>query len=310
MTELSSGGDSLFASYSEAAKAQAESGITSADPLKLAIEQARAQQDLYFQTLNQDLPQVAKISDLKVPSPHGEVAIRLVYPDLVQAKSYIVFVRGGGFWAGNLDSHARTMRSLALLSGSVVCAIDYRRTPEFHFPVQRNEIVSVLDYLQTHQESLGILGCPVLFGESAGATLALSAAQYLRDQNQDQLAGLVLFYNNAGGFKPNARAYSQWVWKQYLGPHLATDDPQAVPLLGDLGRLPPVWIGVGEDDPLMTDSQKLAELLKVHGQDPILRVYQALPHGFLMWTGSLQPAFNALQESVEAIKVMHESKNT
>jgi hypothetical protein len=53
MTELSSGGDSVFASYSEAAKAQAESGITSADPLKLAIEQARAQQDLYFQTLNQ-----------------------------------------------------------------------------------------------------------------------------------------------------------------------------------------------------------------------------------------------------------------
>ena len=54
MTELSSGGDSVFASYSEAAKAQAESGITSADPLKLAIEQARAQHDLYFQTLNQD----------------------------------------------------------------------------------------------------------------------------------------------------------------------------------------------------------------------------------------------------------------
>jgi acetyl esterase len=292
----------MFDTYQEAANAQAHTGIKPADPLKLPIEQARAQQDLYFKTLNQDLPAVAKVEDTTIQGPYGEIPIRLVYPNTYQTMRYIIFIRGAGFWAGSLDSHARTMRTLALESGCVVCGIDYHRAPDFHFPAQRNEVITLVEYLKNHHQQLGIYGKPVLFGESAGATIALSSAQGLRDKAKNELAGLILFYNNAGGFKPEAREYSQWVWKQYLGPDTDLFDTQAVPLLGSVDNLPPIWQGVGADDPLITDTQKLADQLRALGKEPEVKVYPKLPHGFLMWTGNLRPALEALRDSVTIIK--------
>jgi len=292
----------MFNHFKEAANAQAQSGIKSADPLTQPLYQARLQQEQYFQTLNQDLPEVAKVEDRLIAGPSGEIPIRLVYPKTAEPTRYLIFIRGAGFWAGSLDSHARTMRTLALESGCVVCGIDYRRAPDFHFPVQRNEVITVLEYLKSEQISLGIYGKPVLFGESAGATIALSAAQALRDQNNNLLAGLILFYNNAGGFKPEAREYSQWVWQQYLGPNTALDNPEATPLLGSVTGLPPIWQGVGADDPLITDTNKLAHQLKAIGIDPQVKTFPNLPHGFLMWTGTLQPALDALRESVQVME--------
>jgi acetyl esterase len=300
----------MFTTYKEAANAQALSGVKSADPLTQPLEQARMQQDEYFKTLNQDLPEVAKVEDRLISGPAGDIPIRLVYPSLGEPTNYLIFIRGAGFWAGSLDSHARTMRTLALESGCVVCGIDYRRAPDFHFPVQRNEVIAVVEYLKSQQASLGILGQPVLFGESAGATIALSTAQALRDQKKNELAGLILFYSNAGGFKPKAREYSQWVWKQYLGPDTALDDSEATPLLASVAGLPPIWQGVGADDPLITDTQKLADQLQGIGAEVQVVTYPNLPHGFLMWTGTLQPALDALKESVQVMKKFFSNKGS
>ena len=295
----------MFQTYQEAVDAQALTGIKGGDPLTMPIEVARAMQDQYFQTLNQDLPSVAKTLDQTITGPYGEIPIRLIYPSNAPAANYLIFIRGAGFWAGSLDSHTRTMRTLVLESGCVVCGIDYRRTPEHHYPVQVNEVMALVTYLAQHQTSLGLQGQPVLFGESAGATIALSTAQSLRDMGgtfKNALAGLILFYSNAGGFKPTARAYSQWVFQQYLGPNNAIDDPRATPILGDFSGLPPIWQGVGADDPLLTDTQKVAQQLQAIGVSPQMQIFPALPHGFLMWTGSLQPALDALKISIGVLK--------
>jgi acetyl esterase len=294
----------MHPTYAQAAKAFAASGAAAADPLTLPIEQARQQQDRYFAEFNRDLPALAGVKDLLISGPHGDLPLRLHYPvNANAALPVIVFVRGGGWWAGSLDSHARTMHSLALLTGCVVCGVDYRRTPEHHFPVQRDELLTAIDWLQTEGASHGLqLAPPVLFGESAGATLCLSAAMALRDQGLATPAGLVLFYTNAGGPKPTARAYSQWVWQQYLGHEGASTDGSAVPLLGDLSGLPPMWLGAGEDDPLMADTLTLERLLRESGQTPQLVTYPGLPHGFVMWTGLLAPALQALEQASTAAR--------
>ena len=88
-----------------------------------------------------------------------------------------------------------------------MCAVDYRRTPEYTYPVQRDEILTVLAWLRAHGTEYGFkYGEPVLFGESAGATIALSAALALRDASLPLPAGMVLFYTNAGGPRASARA--------------------------------------------------------------------------------------------------------
>lgn len=291
----------MFQTYAEAAEAMARGGLAAADPLVTPIAQARAQQDAYFAGFNRGLELAAGgTRDVTIAGPHGSLPLRLHFPGAASGdRPVIVFVRGAGFWAGGLASHARTMHTLARLTDCVVCGVDYRRAPEHRYPVQRDELLAALHWLG---ESRPKAGATVLFGESAGATICLSAAIALRDRGQPLPAGLVLFYANAGGPKPTARAYSQWVWRQYLGHEGPSADRCAVPLLDSLRGLPPVWLGAGEDDPLMADTLAIDDKLRQAGNRPALMCYPGLPHGFVMWTGTLAPALAALQDGADAAR--------
>lgn len=291
----------MFQTYKEAAAQQARSGAPAADPLATPLAEARAQQDRYFQTLNVAPPQMADARNLRIPGPHGEIPVRLVYPRTGAALPCIVFVRGSGFWAGGIDSHLQTIHTLAQASGCVVCAVDYRRTPEHAFPVQRDEVLAVIDWLGRKGQELGVAPTPpVLFGESAGATICLTAALALRDRRATMPSGMVLFYNNGAGAKPTSRPYSQWVWQQYVG----SNDPEAVPgpapLRQDMRGMPPTWLACGEDDPLMADSELLALKLAAASVPHVFRRYPGMPHGFVMYSATLQPALAALTEAAEA----------
>ena len=133
-------GDKMFLTYAEAANAQKNLGASPADPLVMPINEARSQQDRYFQTLNQQVPDIEKSEDFVVDGPFGTISLRMNYPSLKGELNCILFIRGAGFWAGSLDSHTTTTRNLANFSACAVCAIDYRRTPEYRFPTQRDEV--------------------------------------------------------------------------------------------------------------------------------------------------------------------------
>ena len=292
----------MFKTFKEAQAFHKNLGIDPGDPLSMPIEQAREKQNIYFDSLKGVLPSISKIVDLEVQGKEGPIVVRLTYPLGDSPFNYVIFIRGAGWWAGGLDSHAQTTTSLADLSSSVVCAIDYYKTPEYCYPTQVNQVIEVLSFLRAHQAQYELLGKPILFGESAGSTIALSVAQKLRDMKDDALNGLVLFYCNADGFKPTARKYSQWVWEQYIGRGRPLSDNGAVPLQEDLSNLPPVFLAVGEDDPLIGDTQKLFNQLIAVGANPELNVLAHLPHGFLMWTATLEPAFKALEKSAHSIQ--------
>jgi len=295
-------GGKLFATFSEAAQEQASSGCKAADPLTIEIDAARAQQDLYFQSLNRGLPDIAHEKNIQIPGPFGTIPIRLTYPNQSPSLPCIIFIRGAGWWTGSLDSHARTARTLSILSECVVCAIDYRRTPEYRYPTQRDEVLCLISWLQKNAAQLGISEKLALFGESAGATIALSTALKLRDNLDSSLTGLALFYTNAGGPKPSSRPYSQWVWKQYLGHDGLSQNANAVPLLDKLNGLPQTWLGVGEDDPLINDTLEVHKKIISSGGKSTLVTYPGLPHAFVMYSGSLQPAYDALETASLALK--------
>jgi acetyl esterase len=294
-------GDNVFDTYKEAAARQAASGAAPGDPLTQTIDEARARQDRYFASLTGVPPAVAATRDERVPGPQGDTPVRIAYPATGRPLGCIVFVRGAGFWAGGLDSHTRTVNTLANLSGCAVCAVDYRRTPEFAYPTQRDEVLAVLGWLRANRTGLGLAATePVLFGESAGATICLTAALAMRDTSGPMPAGLVLFYNNGAGAKPTSRPYSQWVWSQYVGGNDPDAVPGPAPLKQELHGLPPAWIACGEDDPLMPDTLLLDEKLAAAGVPHTLRRYPGMPHAFVMFTATLKPALDALTEAAQA----------
>jgi acetyl esterase len=281
--------------YTKAAALIKEAGAEPADPLTTPIEAAREKQDRYFAFLAQDPPPVESISDFQVPGPAGNFATRIYYPTAEREKPVIVFVRGAGWWAGGLDSHDRTMRLLAKESGFAVCGVDYHRAPEQHYPTQLNEVLAAISWLRERGASLGVDAKRiVLCGESAGANLCSLAAVHLTRHAPKALCGLVLFYGNYAAPKPATRAYSKWVWSQYLGTDEQNANPDAVPLQADVAGLPPCWLGVGDADPLLDDTLRFCEKLRMARVSCEVKRYAGLPHAFVMLNRLFEPAANAV----------------
>lgn len=296
----------LHPAYAAAAVQIKQAGIETADPLTQPLAEARALQDRYFAFLAQDLPPVASIRNVFVPGPAGPFALRLIYPVASKADAQlpvVVFVRGAGWWAGALDSHERSMRIIANASGCVVCGVDYTRAPEAHFPVQRDQVCAFVRWLRAEGDAFGIDAQRLaLTGESAGANLSALAAARLNAQQAGTVKGLALFYGNYN--LPNAatRAYSKWVWANYLGvPH--TQAPvAAIPMRADVSALPPTWLGVGECDPLLDDSVQFAEKLRAANVPFELKRYPGVPHAFVMLSRLYDGATSALHDAAAALR--------
>src|SRR2546423_11839671 len=79
------------------------------------------------------LPQPAAIADVTIPTPAGPLAARIYRPARMPAPT-IVYFHGGGWVAGDLNTHDRQARLLAIEVEAVVLSVDYRRPPETKFP--------------------------------------------------------------------------------------------------------------------------------------------------------------------------------
>ncbi|MBN9473393.1 MAG: hypothetical protein ABS43_08045 [Bordetella sp. SCN 67-23] len=299
----------MYRTFQEAQQGLA--GQRPGDPLAMPIEEARLRQSRYFQALNTGVPDVARSDDHLVRGPHGDIPVRLVASHRQEHAPCLVFLRGAGFWAGGIDSHLGTIHRLAALTGCVIAAIDYRRAPEYRYPVQQDEILCVLAWLRSQGADLGLDGDAwAFFGESAGATLALSATLALRDRRQELPAGLVLFYPNCGGPRQGSRPYSQWVWRSYLGDADPDAVPGPVPLRQDLRGLPPVWLGCGAQDPLLADTGDLAERLQRAAVPHHVVQFPDMPHAFVMHAATLRPARLALEQAAAEVRRLFDSPLT
>ncbi len=300
----------MFDSYQEAAKAMLDAGIVPGDPLSMPLTEARLRQERYFAWLNQDQPAIASREDLNVDGPVGGMRVRIVRPHVGQPLPVALFIRGSGWWAGSLDSHERTTRLFANASGLAICSLDYHRIPEHRYPVQKDEVLAAIQWLRSEGRSLGLDPTRlILWGESAGATLALSAAQALQGCTQ-KLSGLILFYGNFGIPGPSARPYSHWVYDQYLGHAARRTDPQAVPLIGDMRGLPRTWLGVGDLDPLAASTVTLSERLAAARIPYDLVRFPGLPHAFAGLARILAPARQALLIGADAALSMTSTSTT
>src|SRR5258705_13959701 len=84
---------------------------------------------------------VASADDRLIPSPAGDVPVRVYYPRWESAaRPAGVFCHGGGFVLCDLESHDGFCRAMARHTESVVISVDYRLPPEHRAPAAAQDV--------------------------------------------------------------------------------------------------------------------------------------------------------------------------
>jgi acetyl esterase len=265
------------------------------------------------------LPPVARIDELSIPGPAGDIEIRLYWPENPTGAT-VVFFHGGGWIIGDLDSHDGHARRLAATVGAVVVHVQYRLAPENPFPAGYQDAVAATEWAYDHIDELGgRLDRIAVAGDSAGGNLAAAVAIHCRDTGRP-LAGQLLIYpavdlaaglavagvesggGNSGGTDSENDGFftgqDDWVERQYLGDDLSlATDPRVSPMHAvSHTDLAPAVIGIGHHDPLLDQNLAYAKVLDAAGVPTVLREYPDLIHGFFGMGGVSSSAERAADE--------------
>ena len=210
----------------------------------------------------------------------------------------IVYLHGGGWVVGDLDSHDFITAELAAHLQVLVLAVDYRLAPEHPFPAAFNDCLAVWRALESGDCPFPLdLKRRVVVGDSAGGNLAAALCLALRDADEPLPAAQVLIYPGLGG-AASLPSRSQCADAPLLGtsdldgyhalylPGPTQRSPYAMPLLAnDFSHLPPAFIAVAQFDPLRDDGVCFSERLNVAATPALLYQGQGLVHGCLRARG-------------------------
>jgi acetyl esterase len=220
----------------------------------------------------------------------------------------IVYLHGGGWVVGDLDSHDFICAELASTLGVLVIALDYRLAPEYPFPAAFEDCLGVWRALRTGPYRLDPERTLVA-GDSAGGNLAAALCLALRDAGEPLPAAQVLIYPGLGGDHRlpsrsecvDAPLLSSSDLDCYHALYLrGTGQPSAyaMPLLAeDFSGLPPALIAVAQFDPLRDDGMLYAERLNAAGVAATLYYGEGLVHGCLRARGQVAEV-DALYETL------------
>ncbi len=277
------------------------------------IAEARAKNDAATIAWSRGAPAMAT-AEIEIPGA-GAMRARLYLPAAARRLPVIVFVHGGGWTFGSIDTHDGTMRNLALASGCAVFGFDYRLAPEHPFPAPLDDTCAAVEFVR--RGGLGDAVDPArlaLAGDSAGATLALAAMLRARDEGGRLPAAAALFYGCYAPIfdTPSHKAFGEgfllttvnmrWYWMNYLAGRLEAPEPLAAPLDARLEGLPPLHISAAGLDPLRDDTSRLAVRLAEAG---VAFEYAHVPgvvHGCLRMSGRLAPARDLIRSAGRFLK--------
>lgn len=220
------------------------------------------------------------------------VAVRLYRPASATPLPLLVFLHGGGWMLGDLETHDAMTRHLAAASGCAVLGVGYRLAPEHRFPAGLDDAVTAFEWAR---RSAATLGCDptriALGGESAGGNLAAAATLRLRADNKPQPMFQLLIHpatdmsfslpSFAEVTAPGlSKAYLDACREYYLG-DAASNDPLASPLHAEShAGLAPAIVLTASEDPLRDDGEYYAAALARAGVETLVQRLQGLPHGF------------------------------
>jgi len=288
------------------------------DAANFGIPEQRAFYDRLCAHFRKPRPAGVDVEDRGVEGPAGQVPIRLYRPSGREEPPVLLYLHGGGYAVGGLDSHDDICAELAQRAGVGVVAVHYRLAPEHRFPAAFEDCLAVCRAIS--REGFGFdRSRLVVGGDSAGGSLTAALCLRLRDEGAPMPRGQVLIYPGLGGDRSQgsyvqhanapglSTADTRYFRSLYVGPE---DDPGhenkfARPLKEtDYSGLPPAFLVAAEWDPVRDDCYDYERALRAENIPAKVRHEPLLVHAFLR-ARNMSPAagasFAAIVEAVRSL---------
>lgn len=280
---------------------------------ELPPREARAAYEGSAEVLELPRRPLPRVEDLQVPADDGTPLPARVYSSGGGAPGVLLYLHGGGFTVGSVDTHDILCRELAALSGWAVLSLGYRLAPEHRFPVAADDAWAGLRWLAAQRASIGLADAKLAVGgDSAGGTLATVNAIRARETGLP-LALQLLFYPGTAARQDSdshrrygrglvlEAAHIEYFFGQYIDA-ADRDDWRFAPLNApDLEGLAPAWVGLAECDPLYDEAIAYADKLRAAGVPVELEVWRGVTHEFIKMGRALPEAREAHAAAARAL---------
>ena len=257
--------------------------------------------------------------DRTIDGPAGPIPIRVYWPPEggEPIPPVVVFIHGGGWSVGDLDTYDGVARLHAVGADAVVVSVDYRLAPEHPYPAAVEDAWAATQWVAAHAHKLG--ADPerlAVAGDSAGGNLAAVVSQLARDAGGPPIRFQLLWYpattcdTSLPSFTENANAPildrdaaraspvgTSAIWIFRTSPRRWRRPARRI-----LSGLPPAYIAVAGHDPLRDDGVRYAELLSAAGVPVELHNAGTLVHGYLGYAGVVPAATEATDRGMAALR--------
>ena len=217
----------------------------------------------------------------------------------------LLYLHGGGYVVGGCDMHRQMVSHIARAGHIQALLPEYRLSPESKYPAAIEDAVGIYRTLLARGTKAEDM---VIAGDSAGGGLAVATLLSLRDAGDPLPAAAILLSPfldaTASGESMQSRA-QQDPWFRAQDISLIADyycepqqrrDPLVSPIFADVGGLPSLYIQVGDDEILLSDSERFAQKIAAAGGEIDLEIWPEMWHVFQMFVGKMPESGRAINK--------------
>lgn len=282
-----------------------------------SVEDARARVEAGRTILGGPIVDGVGTRALTLPGSDGPIPGRLYEPDgLPTGSPLLVYLHGGGWVVGSMDTHDGVCRYLAKHANVRVLSVGYRLAPEYPFPAAADDAYAAFRHAAENAESLGADPLAIAVGgDSSGGNLAAVVCLDALRRGGPRPVFQLLFYpaTDPSMRRPSRDLFGDgflltdddmtWFIERYC-PDLSarTDHRLAVLLADDLRGLPPAYVATAGFDPLRDEGNAYADRLREAGVPVVKRQHDDLIHGFVTFVSLGSRFREAVSEAAGALR--------
>jgi acetyl esterase len=271
-----------------------------------------------FLAIEAEKPEVLKVENITIKNDDRTTPLRIYTPNEQKDLPIILYIHGGAWVAGTLDTHDNLARYLCREVQALVVSVGYLNAPEGKFPVPLEQCYDGLLWIVDHAQKFNTNPSRLaVVGDSAGGGMAAALCLEARDRKGPAIDLQVLINpvvdNTWGGtlqLQGDEFDSERWIAAQYVKNPEETSNPYVSPIFAkDLSHLPPALIILAEKDMFRKDAQKYADRLLSSGVHT--NVYTQFGVGHLAGNGARASklAQQSLDVAVAALRGAFREKN-